>query len=103
MTHDEMIAIIQAHKDGKEIQIKRLSEGGWYGRLSPAYTTRLDFTRYEYRIKPEPKVIWVNEYDDLMTGHNSESSAVDGVKCADGSNALDAVRIAVKYIEVIDE
>jgi hypothetical protein len=53
MTHDEMIALIQAHKDGKEIEIwdgfKWVSDYGdpcWY------------FSSFQYRIKPPQIEAW---------------------------------------------
>lgn len=63
MTHDEMIAVIQAAKEGKEIEYKNLGNCPW-GRIenNPG---RFDFIRFEYRVKPEPvklKEIWVTEY-----------------------------------------
>jgi hypothetical protein len=62
MTHDEMIEVIQAHKDGKVIQ--RRSRGA----LSDTFKDRLrtdhtmDFFRNEFRIKPEPKEYWLVPY-----------------------------------------
>lgn len=56
MTHDEMIAVIQAHKDGKQVQYRRLSMGedDWLDLPDPAW----DFSCSNYRIKPEPLILW---------------------------------------------
>ncbi len=54
MTHDEMIAVIAAHKDGKTIQIKGNISGEWNDADSP----RFNFVQCTYRIKPEPLVLW---------------------------------------------
>lgn len=48
MTHDEMIAVIQAHKEGKQIQSRR---GDWWIDI---FEPSWDFSKYDYRIKPEP-------------------------------------------------
>jgi hypothetical protein len=64
MTHDEMIEVIQAHKDGKVIQ--RRSRGA----LSDTFKNRIrtdhtmDFFRNEFRVKPEPKEYWLVPYLD---------------------------------------
>ena len=49
MKHDEMITVIQAHKEGKQIQVQ-LGNGTWFDTLCV-----FDFSRYTYRIKPEPE------------------------------------------------
>ena len=52
MTHDEMIAVIQAHRDGKAIQFCGYGmAGAWDDVIHPDW----DFANYEYRIKPEPQ------------------------------------------------
>jgi hypothetical protein len=43
----------------------------------------------------EPKVIWVNEYRTTKSGWDSEADAK--------KYAMDATRIAVKYVEVKDD
>lgn len=55
MTHDEMIAVIQAAKDGKQIQLRRNSQEPWRNVVSP----RFDFDSFDYRAKPEPREWWV--------------------------------------------
>lgn len=81
MTHDEMIAVIQAHKEGRTVQCKlnasgivnqeligradkllkeRLVASGAATYVKPAYDWSdktcdlFDFVSYEYRVKPEP-------------------------------------------------
>ena len=61
MSHDEMIAVIQAHKDGRFIQVKHVVDGigdSWNDADSP----RWDFKNFDYRIKPEPRSLWVVRY-----------------------------------------
>lgn len=49
-------------------------------------------------VKPyvEPKVIWVNEYPDELVAHRDMLSAIN-------SSTLRATRIAVKYVEAVNE
>ena len=52
MTHDEMIAVIQAHKEGKTIESRARGIGGakWVTlNEEPSW----QFSEYDYRIKPE--------------------------------------------------
>ena len=53
MTPDQMIAVIQAHKEGKDIEVKREYEGSNFWCLTTHPTW--DFTTFDYRIKPEPR------------------------------------------------
>jgi len=57
MTHDEMIAVIQAHKDGKKIELRSLrfpnSWVAWHGQ------TGFNFGNAEFRIAREPRKCWV--------------------------------------------
>ena len=91
MTPQGMINVIQAHMDGKEIQATN-SAGGW----SDARFPRWDFIRQGYRIKPEPKTIWVNEYD------NRGKYIYGSKRAAESMAGEDVSRIAVKYQEVIE-
>ncbi len=61
MTHDEMIAVIQAHKAGKNIQWRHMSgTTEWETASSPAW----DFSVNNYRIAPE-NVVWTyHAYQD---------------------------------------
>ena len=54
MTHNEMIAVIEAHRDGKRIQIK-------FGDQLGKDCERPDwsFDTFEYRIAVEPRRCWV--------------------------------------------
>jgi hypothetical protein len=57
MTYDEMIAVIQAAKDGKVIQ---MLDGGVWGDYpgQPAFDSA---PIHQYRVKPEPKVLFRHE------------------------------------------
>ena len=62
MTHDEMIEVIQAHKDGKVIQF--MAKGGGVVEFNDRRRTdnHMDFINIDYRIKPEPKEYWLVPY-----------------------------------------
>jgi len=66
MTHDEMIAVIAAHRDGKTIQFQYLTNqypDEWSVPLegrSPSWS----FGTHRYRVKPEPLTIWATVYKD---------------------------------------
>lgn len=52
MTHEEMIALIEAHRDGKTIQYRLSPKAEWRDRHLKSLD--FDFSDVEYRIKPEP-------------------------------------------------
>jgi hypothetical protein len=56
MTHDEMIAIIQAHKEGKTIyrKAKFKSVDKWEVSIAPGF----NFNAFDYKVKGEPQVIF---------------------------------------------
>lgn len=62
-TTAEKIAVMQAFEEGKAIQYKPSMAadvaGNWARSLGPLW----NWDRYSYRIKPQPKVIYVNELD----------------------------------------
>ena len=48
MTHDEMIAVIKAHKEGKQIQHSFVHEDEWYDCIDNSW----NFADFKYRVKP---------------------------------------------------
>ena len=51
MTHDEMIAVIQAHKDGATIECTAINDASWVAAPNPYW----NFEHVSYRIaKPAP-------------------------------------------------
>lgn len=54
MTHDEMIAVIAHHRDGGEVECKHVEIFDYCLDSSPCF----DFSRFDYRAKPEPLVLW---------------------------------------------
>ena len=61
-TLDEAIAVLQAMKEGKVIQYKAgtnkwVDREPWMAKGMPSFTTA------EYRVKPEPKKVWIVNAD----------------------------------------
>lgn len=90
MTHDEMISVIQAHKDGKTIQFrpKTPSSSGWGLVTDPE--ALLNFTKYEYRVAHRRHEVWINEYPDGLC-HSASYPSEESAKRGAGSYALQAV------------
>jgi hypothetical protein len=61
VTYDEQIAFIAGIKSGGKAQYRERRSGDEWDDCTNAPPWP-DFSAYDYRIKPEPKVIWVNEY-----------------------------------------
>lgn len=72
-TIDEAIEILQAMKEGKQIQV--YAENKWQD--SALKKSVPNFFHLTYRIKPEPREIWVNVYPGgrCGEGHNSKREA----------------------------
>lgn len=104
-TTAEMIVVMEGWTQGKEIQQKRL-EGfdGPYIWIPASYDEagrpEWNWETFDYRIKPEPKVGYVNEYPP-----EHEWSCIGNMhptpEKAREEAGKDATRIAVKYIEEI--
>lgn len=63
MTHDEMIAVIEHHKNGGKVEYKHKDEAVWKeitNKIGPAW----HFYFYDYRAKPEPQVIYADFNDN---------------------------------------
>jgi len=86
-----LLPIIQAYAEGKTIQHKACGE--WVDSWKP------DWSLPDYRIKPEPKVIWVVEYDDGMKeGYDTE----EGADASTIGRLSRVRRFPVRYIEASD-
>jgi len=55
MTHDEMIAVIQHHKNGGKVEYMGRAENTW---TLTSGKPLWNFAQHDYRIKPEPMVIF---------------------------------------------
>ncbi len=78
MTHDKMIEVIQAHRDGEKIERKMLgvAMAQWALCKTPQHS-RFNFDEYDYRIKPEPREWWVNFYPQFTSGLIGSREAAD--------------------------
>lgn len=65
----DYLPLVQALADGKVIQHK--GGNGWYDCAAPGF----DYYPSQYRIKPEPKEIWVNEYSINSVIYGTEEEA----------------------------
>lgn len=61
-TIDEAIEILQALKEGKEIEY--LVQVGQYAQPSGGGGTLPNFKFCKYRVKPQPREYWIGEYLD---------------------------------------
>lgn len=94
MTVDQMIEVLNAYKAGKKIQFRQYGLLLWEDCINNE--PRWNWTYYDYRVKHEPKVLWVNEYESSYAAHGSEQMARDCL----GARAL---RVAVRYVESPEE
>lgn len=70
MTHDEMIAVIAHHRDGGKVEIADRGKGNFEDTLNPIW----DFNEFDYRVKPEPRSLWIS-FNDYGKPHLSAESA----------------------------
>ena len=84
MTHDEIIAVVQAHKNGKALEMRDDPANEWRERrnLLEGNPPTFNFAEYEYRIKPEPLECWVtvNDSGNFSGLHTKKSTAEEEVK-----------------------
>ena len=83
-----LLPIIAAYAEGKTI----LLDG-----MPICINPHFDDAPGAYTIKPEPKVVYVNEYDDIS---NSVWNSREEAKSSAGRNVI---RSGVKYIEAEDQ
>ena len=95
--HDRQREIMQAYADGKTVELKSSADTKWAVSLNPGFDS---WRTVDYRIKPEPKEIWVNEYKTSESDHDpvAYATSVNAKRAA----APSALRTAVKYVEAID-
>ena len=96
MTREEakkLLPIIQAFAEGKTIQWRDLVKDTWVDESVPNWNPSA-----EYRIKPEPREVWVAVTESGGIGHSfrTERSAKDWIGNASQWQAI-------KFREVMDE
>jgi len=78
MTHNEMIAVIEAHRDGKRIEFHN-KDWDDVTRWNFTDKPRWDFSVNDYRIAVEPRRCWVRwcgaklQVVEFVEGDNTES------------------------------
>ena len=80
---------MEAFGQGIAIQVKVPT--GWISEFNPTWSFNC-----QYRVKPEAKTIWVNEYGGDICAHTTREAAV--FHCTQ----ITAIREAVEYREVIE-
>jgi hypothetical protein len=101
MTIQEQIKILQAIADGKKIERYKKDplQQQWEPVLCPLDIINgykcLDFIKYSYRIKPEPRTFWVNQYKDSFGDlYTTEEEAK--------SKSIDTKVRIIKLVEVLE-
>jgi hypothetical protein len=89
----DFLPLVQALVEGKTLQ-HDVGDGKWYD-CDPCY---FNLSPEQYRIKPEPRVVWLNEYacGDFTTSniHTSETTA---------NTAATSNRVrCVKFVECLE-
>lgn len=93
MTVDQMIAVLQAHKEGKKIECNTYDGGGWQLTTSPMW----DFLLYDYRIKQEPREFFI-----VLDGQGKPIGVGASNGCAKIPSGTDMCRLnTVKVREVL--
>lgn len=102
-TIEEQIKLLQAVADGKTLQFSNKHNSTDWRDASPEWHSSIkrgDISMavelYNWRVKPEPSVKWINECSDgVAAAYSSESKAREASKYSHYQ------RIAVKYQEVL--
>ena len=97
MNYDQMIAVLQAAKDGKAIQMRskvnRRTGGAWYDVTDPLW----DFAACNYRVKPEPRVFYA-----VLREHGGQCIACRDRELAETFSDPPDYKV-VKLVEVLDD
>ena len=84
MKHQEMIMVIEAHSEGKLIQVRRRCGNAWIDTASPDF----DFRDCEYRVKPAPK------YKTYSFGSCTECSTGESYEFVEKKALEDALELS---------
>ena len=99
---DKYWHLLEAAREGKTIQMLRNPTGRedrWMDRQTEAFNSPPD----QYRIKPEPLVLWVNEYEnDDGSKSVGETFAAPATAIRHGQHLRGYIR-TIKLTEVTDE
>lgn len=86
------LEIIEANQNGGKLQLKK-PDGNWVNVMRP--NNLISFGEYIYRIKPKPRELWVNEYNNALSVayHATQESA---------ANACQVSGKSIKFVEVME-
>lgn len=90
----EKIEVMQAYIAGKKIEVRYPDGTKWTLTDSPAW----QWGSSDYRIVPEPRTIWLNEYNNGELGHGYYKSKKEAIE-----NACIGFRQTIKFVEVIED
>lgn len=90
----DYLPLVQALAEGKTIQMD--AEDEWFDNPNPDFTLPVEC----YRVKPEPRVFYVNEYENGFGSlHDSKEKLEDFLN----HNGFTVRKICKATIEVLDE
>lgn len=91
MTDDEIIAVVQAHKEGKSIEYRAPESWPYWCPVLPSHRG-FDFLRLEYRVKPEPRK--PREWDIVVLSDGTTIIAKGPIaKVPFNSNITETIRV----------
>lgn len=93
------LPFVQALIDGKTIERRTNRPSGWTPQACPDFILPPE----DYRIKPEPRCVFINEYGIDCTGEVQDTIYLDKDSAVRFADKRRAKRIAVKYIEAEDQ
>jgi hypothetical protein len=97
MTDQEIINVVSAHSSGKTLEYRHIRAVTEDWRACPV--PRWNFECFDYRVKPEPRAIWVNECDNPSAMYtNVVHRSYDAAK-----GFANTCCRTVKYIEVVED
>ena len=93
------IEIMNAFTQGKDIECRpHKTDNRWSEASSPTW----DFNSFEYRIKPNPRIIYVNIYDNGYGAvYDTAAKALDGLSGNHSNGCTN--RSAVKFVESTED
>ena len=85
MSHDEMIAVIEHHKNGGKVEYMGRSEITW----TPVSGNPLwNFAAHDYRVKPEPRSLWRVEHENGNSAGTFDDEYQAKIYCSSLSGAI---------------
>lgn len=72
MTIDEMIAVLQAAKAGKQIEARPHDMSQTWFTVIWTPENRWQFDKFDYRVKPEPREGWIHPNDLLKDNQRGQ-------------------------------